>query len=180
MSFHSNRLALVFAGLVVILAVAILSNRSVPVPIANAIQMRFLGYTNPPSNFGRFAVFSASNLAGYRIAWRGDWVEVEGSPERKAKIINPNLPGYKMNPLLGAGESVKLAVGQPFYAPETGSWRYGTSFSRCSFRERWWLFARQHKLPLTLKLGPIVLVDVQHPQRATNVVTISSQWLTNW
>ena len=128
MSFHSNRLALVFAGLVVILSVAILSNRSAPVPIANAIQMRFLGYTNPPSNFGHFAVFSASNLAGYCIAWRGDWVEVEGSHEQKAKIINPNLPGYKMNPLLGAGESVKLAVGQPFYAPETGSWRYCTSF----------------------------------------------------
>lgn len=177
MSAHSKRRGLVLAGLAVILVVAILSTRSVPLATANAIEMTFVGYTNPPSNFGRFAVLSVSNRAGYRIVWRGDWVEVQGSSEHRAKVVNPNLPGYKRNPVLNAGESIKLAVGQPFYAPETGSWRFCMSFSRYSFRERWLNFSFRHKLPF--KLGPIVLVDDQRILSPTNRVTVSTEWLTN-
>ncbi len=157
--------------------VVILSTRSQPPATISAIGMTFVGYTNAPNNNGRFAMFSVSNHAGHSIRWWGDWVEVEGSSEHKARIVNPSLPGFTKNPVLKAGASLRLAVGDPFSGPETGRWRFIMSFSRYSLRERWLDFSFRHRLPL--KIGPIVLVDDQRILNPTNHVTVSSKWLTN-
>jgi hypothetical protein len=80
------------AAIVVIVVVAILMTRRHPPATTSAIKMSFAGYTNAPNNTTRFALFSLSNLAGYDIRWRGDWVEVEGSSEKRARVVNPALP----------------------------------------------------------------------------------------
>lgn len=70
--------------LIVILVAVILAGRSKPSATASAIELTFVGYTNLPDNSLRFAIFSVSNQTAYAVRWRGDWVEVEGSPYRKA------------------------------------------------------------------------------------------------
>ena len=164
------------ATLVVILAVVIFSIRSDPSATSSAIEMKFVGYTNLPGNDLRFALFSVSNQTAYAIRWRGDWVEVEGSQNHKGRTVNSSLPGYTYKPVLKAGASLEFAVGEPFYASETGRWRFSMSFSRYSVRERWFDFSSRHKLPL--KLGPVVLVDSQRILSPSNQVTVSTAWLT--
>jgi hypothetical protein len=165
------------AVFVAILVGAILITKRHPPATASGIEMLLVGYTNAPSNNGHFALFCITNHAGYSVRWWGDWVEVEGSSERKAKIVNPALPGFTRAPVLKAGESLKLAVGDPFTGPETGRWRFSMSCSRYSIRVRWLDFSFHHRLPM--KLGPIVLVDDQRILNPTNHVTVSSQWLTH-
>jgi hypothetical protein len=117
---------------------------------ANAVAMTFVGYTNPPGNRLRFALFSVSNQAPYKVRWRGNWVEVEGNPSYWARTVNPSLPGYTFASVLKVGESLRLAVGEPSNASETGRWRLAMSFSRYTWRERWFDFSLRHKLPLRL------------------------------
>jgi hypothetical protein len=126
---------------------------------ANAVAMTFVGYTNPPGSRLRFALFSVSNQAPYAIRWRGNWVEVEGNPSHWARTVNPSLPGYTFANVLKVGESLRLAVGEPSNASETGRWRLAMSFSRYTWRERWLDLSLRHNLPL--ELGPIVLVDAR-------------------
>jgi hypothetical protein len=164
------------AALAVILTVAIFSIRSQSSATSNAIAMTFVQYTNLPGNDLRFALFSVSNQAAYAIHWRGDWVEVEGSQNHKGRTVNSSLPGYTYEPVLKAGACLEFAVGEPFYALETGRWRFSMSFSRYSVRERWFDFSIRHKLPL--KLGPLVLVDSQRILSPSNQVTVSTAWLT--
>ena len=164
------------AALVVVFAVVIFSIRSHPSATSSAIEMTFVGYTNLPGNDLRFALFSVSNQAAYAIRWRGDWVEVEGSQNHKGRTVNSSLPGYTYEPVLKAGASLEFAVGEPFYAFETGRWRFSMSFSRYSVRERWFDFSSRHKLPL--KLGPLVLVDSQRILSPSNRIIVSTAWLT--
>ncbi len=142
---------------------------------ANAVAMTFVGYTNPPGNRLRFALFSVSNQAPYTVRWRGNWVEVEGNPSRWARTVNPSLPGYSFPNVLKVGESLRLAVGEPTDASETQGWRYAMSFARYTWRERWLDLSFRHKLPL--KLGPIVMVDAQRVLNPSNNVTVTSAWL---
>ena len=158
-----------------LLAVVFLAIRR-PRATGSAIAMKVVGYTNLPNNDLRFALFSISNQAKYPIRWRGGWVEVEGSQDHKARIVNPGLPGYTYNPMLKIGEELQLAVGEPFYGGESGRWRVSMSFTRYSVQERWVDFSRRHKLPL--KIGPIVLVDSQRLSSPSNRVTVSTEWLT--
>ena len=164
------------AVLVIVLAVVIFSIGSHPSATSSAIEMTFVGYTNLPGNDLRFALFSVSNQAAYAIRWRGDWVEVEGSQDHKGRVVNSSLPGYTYEPVLKAGASLDFAVGEPFYAFETGRWRFSMSFSRYSVPERWFDLSLRHKLPL--KLGPLVLVDSQRILSPSNRVTVSTAWLT--
>jgi len=164
------------AALVLVLAVVFFNIRRHPPAASNAIEMTFVGYTNLPGNDLRFALFSVSNQAAYAVRWRGDWVEVEGSQNHKGRTVNSSLPGYTYEPVLKAGASLEFAAGEPFYASETGRWRFAMSFSRYSVRERWFDFSFRHKLPL--KLGPLVLVDSQRILSPSNRVTVSTAWLT--
>ena len=147
-----------------------------PSPTANAVAMTFVGYTNPPGNRLRFALFAVSNQAPYTVRWRGNWVEVGGNPNHLARTVNPSLPGYNFASVLKVGESLRLAVGEPSNASETGRWRLAMSFSRYTWRERWFDFSFRHKLPL--RLGPIVLADPQRILNPSNSVTVTTAWLT--
>jgi hypothetical protein len=164
-------------ALVAIVAIIIIwSMRTEPLATSNAVTITAVGYTNPPGDSLRFALFSISNQTPYSIRWHGDWVEVEGRADHKGRTINPNLPGYTYGPVLKKGEALTLAVGEPFYSSEVGRWRLAMSFSRYTTREWWYFFAPRHKLPL--QLGPLVLVDGQRVLDPSNHVTTSSSWLT--
>jgi hypothetical protein len=137
--YKRRGLILVLMALLALLGLAL---RRPPPATASAIVMRFVGYTNVPNNDLRFALFSISNQAFYAIHWRGDWVEVEGHPEQKGRTINRSLPGYTYAPVLKSGESLMVAVGEPFDATESGRWRFSTTFSRYTVEERWFEICR--------------------------------------
>ncbi len=162
--------------LVAVLLVVFLSLRGHPRATASAVAMTFVGYTNPPGSDLRFALFSVSNQAPYAVRWRGSWVEVEGSPYHKAGTINPSLPGFTREPALKAGGSLSLAIGEPFYASESGRWRFAMSFVIYTWRERWFDFSARHKLPL--RLGSLVIVDAQRMLSPSNNATVTTAWLT--
>src|SRR5436190_13699930 len=105
MSVRYKRCALLCALSAILLAV-ILSSSNSPAS-ANAVEMTFVGYTNPPGNDLRFALFSVSNRTTYAVRWHGDWVEIEGSQEHVARTVNPGLPGYTYGPVLKSGESLR-------------------------------------------------------------------------
>ncbi len=172
----SKRWGIVFAVITILVAAFLMLSRHTPAT-ANAIEMTFVGYTNAPNNNSRFALFSLSNIAGYDVRCWGDWVEVEGDSNLRAEVVNPALPGFTRGPVLKAGGSLVLAVGVPFYAPETGRWRFSTSFTRYSVGLRWLDFSSRHHLPL--KVGPIAIVDDQRILDKTNQVIVSSIWLTD-
>ena len=163
-------------GLIVILAGALVMMCRPPRATSNAIAMTFIGYTNLPGNQLRFALFSVSNQALHAVRWRGDWVEVEGEQNHRAKTVSSSLPGYTYAPVLKAGGNGEFAVGEPFRATESGRWRFSMSFSRYSPQERWFDFSLRHKLPM--KIGPLVLVDSERILSRSNHVTVSTEWLT--
>ena len=165
------------AAVVAILVIGFLLLRRQSPATAGAVKIAFAGYTNAPNSPRLFALFEVSNHASYDIRWWGDWVEVEGSSEQKARVVNFALPGVIGDPVLKAGDSFMIAVGVPFHPPETGQWRFAMSFSRYLAAERYLDFSRRHKWPL--RLGPIVLVDDQRILNPTNHVTASSDWLAN-
>ena len=175
MRFHSKRWAWIFV-LMSLLAFLFLASRQPAPTAASAIAMNFIGYTNLPNNDRRFALFSVSNQANYAICWRGDRVEVEGSPNHQGRTINPNLPGWRYAPVLRPGESVEFAMGEPFYDSEHGRWRFSMSFARYSLQARWLDYAWSHKVPS--KIGPLVLVESQRLLNPSNHVTASTEWLT--
>jgi len=140
---------------------------------ASAVAMTFVGYTNPPVGHTRFALFSLSNQAPYAVRWRGSWTELEGNPNHMARVTNRSLP-CSYEPVLKAGASLTLAVGEPVDASETRRWRFAMLFSRYRWRERWLDFSFRHKLPL--RLGKIMLVDAQRVLSPTNCVTVTTAW----
>jgi hypothetical protein len=174
MSTRCKRCALLSA-LVAIVLVVILSSRSNSPTTASAVEMTFVGYTNPPGNGMRFALFSVSNRSTYAVRWRGDWVEVEGSQEHRAQTVNPSLPGYPgtYGPVLKGGASLTLAVGEP---SDNKRLRYTKLWSRYSWQERWFDFSFRHRW-LPVKLGPVTLVDTDHILSRSNFVTVSTAWL---
>ncbi len=163
-----------FVAAIVVIALLVFRIASGFAPVQNP-EVKLVGYTNAPNNNSRFALFSVSNTSGRGIRWWGDWVEVEGSSEKRAKVVNRSLPGYSKTPVLNAHGTLTLAVGPPFRAPETGRWRFCMSFTRYSLRERWLDFSFRHKLPL--KFGRIQLVDDQRILSSTNHLIITSEWL---
>ena len=169
MSVRYKRCALLSALIAVLLIVILSRSKSTT---AGAIEMTFIGYTNLPGHVARFALFSVSNRATCAVRWRGDWVEVEGSQERKARTVNPGLPGYTYDPVLKSGGSLRLAVGEP---SENGRWRFKMSWSRYSWQERWLNSSYRHGLPL--KLGPVALIDSERISSPSNRVTASTAWL---
>jgi hypothetical protein len=129
MSARYKRCALLCV-LIAILLVVILSNRK-PSATVSAIGMAFVGYTNLPGDPTRFALFCVSNKTTHAVKWRGDWIEVEGSQERKARTVNPSLPGYTYGPpVFKGGGSLMLAVGEP---SDNKRWRFIMSWSRYSW-----------------------------------------------
>ncbi|HXJ56187.1 MAG TPA: hypothetical protein VNU68_05935 [Verrucomicrobiae bacterium] len=168
MAKHYRRWGLVGA-FVVILAVLLFKGIGKNAARPDDIAIRFVGYTNQPGNYLRFALLSVANNSAYTIRWHGDWVEIEGSPDRKGRTVNASLPGYTYGPLLKAGQTLTLAVGEP---SEAGRWRLDMSFSRYTWRKRWLDFSFRHKLSLGLRL-----VDSQQLLDPTNHVTASSGWL---
>jgi hypothetical protein len=159
----------------VILVVLTFSRRSNPTATAGAIAIAFGGYTNSPTG-RRFALFTVSNRAGYATRWRGDWVEIEGSQNHQGRITNPSLPGSTYGPVLRAGASLTLAVGEPNDVSETVPWRFAMSFSRYTVQERWLEFSFRHKLPLGI--GSFVIVDSQQILSPSNRITVTTDWVT--
>ena len=170
-----KRLTLV-AVLTVVLLVAFLMLSGNTRAKTSAVAITFVGYTNPPGDHLRFALFSVSNRAPYAVKWRGGWVEVEGNPEHKTETINPNLPGFTRPPILKAGGSLTMAIGEPFYQSDSGRWRFAMWYVPNNWRERWFDFSSRHNLPLGF--GPIVFVDAQRMLNPTNFITVTTAWLT--
>jgi hypothetical protein len=172
-----RKLWLVLAGsfLALLLTLSVGLNGTSP-PVLNPVTISFMGYTNPPANGTRFALFCVSNAAPSGIRWRGDWVEVEGNADHLARTVNHSLPGFAYAVVLGSGESLTMAVGTPGNPAESGRWKYVMLFSRHDFRERWFDFSLRHNLPL--KIGPLLLVDGRRILNASNQVMVSSEWLT--
>ena len=104
-----------------------------------------------------------------------DWIEVEGSPYHKARTVNPALPGFRYDPVLRPRASMTMAVGEPLDASEGHRWRLVMTFTRYTWRERWFDFTFQHNLPL--KLGPLVLADPQIILSPSNHLAVSTEWL---
>ena len=142
---------------------------------ANAVAMTLVGYTNPPLGRGRFALLSVSNPTPYTVRLRDSWVELEGSPNHWARSVNPGLAACSLPRGLKLGESATVAVGEPTDASETQRWRFAMLFSRYNWRQRWFDFLVQHKLPLTL--GRVRLVDFQRIFSPSNSVTVTTGWL---
>jgi hypothetical protein len=175
MSTRCKRCVLLSA-LVAMVLVVILSSRSNSPATASAVEMTFVGYTNPPGNGLRFALFSVSNRTTRAIRWRDSgWVEIEGSQEHKGVTVNPSLPGYpgSYGPVLKGGASLTLAVGEP---SDNKRWRFAMSLSRYSWEERWFDFSFRHRW-LPVKLGPVTLVDTDRILSRSNFVTVSTAWL---
>jgi hypothetical protein len=166
-------LVISFMALLLIISVAPDSTTST---VSNAVTISFVGYTNPPGNVTRFALFWVSNAATCSIHWRNNWVEVEGHPDHMARTVNRTLPGYTYDAVLRSGRSMPMAVAEPFDSTESGRWKFVMMYSPYRIQE-WWLdLSFQHNLPL--KLGPLVLVDSQRVLNPSNFVTINSEWLT--
>jgi hypothetical protein len=171
---------LLLLALMAVILVALLNLVNRPPATVSAIAITFLGYTNPPGNDTRFALFSVSNQASYTVRWYSDSVEIEGDPSYKAPTVNPNLPGYTRGSVLKAGRSMLMAVGEPYGQPgipETARWRFAMSFSRYTWRV-WWV-DQSFGSRLPLKVGPFWPVDAQRVFNPTNHVTATTAWLTN-
>jgi len=165
---------LVLAVLIGAWILIVLSQYRTPRP-GKAVIISFVGYTNAANTSRRFALFSASNQAPYSIVWRGNWVEVEGSPEHKGRTINPTLPGYRLEPILKGGHSLMMAVGEPLDSPQRDRWRFAMAFSRYKFEERLLDLSSGHKFltKLVWRLG----VDSQRILSPSNQVLVSTSWL---
>jgi hypothetical protein len=163
----------VLLGLLALLACVLFAVRTPPLATSRALALKLVGYTNLPGDDLRFALFSVSNQAPYAIRWWGDWVEVEGIEYRKGRIVNTNLPGWTYDPVLRAGESMQLAIGEPL---ESARWRFTMTYSRYSVQERLFDLSWRYRLPL--QIGPLVLVDGQRILNRTNHVVVSTEWLT--
>ncbi len=168
-----NRYLILFAALLAISLWTILSRKPTAAP--EAVSVTVVGYTNPPGNALRFALISLSNQAPFSIRWHGDWVEVEGVPDHKARTINSRLPGFRYEPVLRPGESLKMAVGEPSDAAEGARWRFVMAFSRYTWRERWLDFSFRHRVPS--KVGAFVLADSQRLLNPSNRLAASTAWL---
>ena len=140
----------------------------------DALTTTFVGYTNTAGSSLRFALFCASNSASHSIRWRGFWVEIEGSPNHKAPIMNPSLPGFSYAPVLKARQTLQFAIGEPA-ADEPGRWRFVTSFSRYTLGARWLDFSYRYKLPWWV--NRIVPVDQQRILNPSNNVESATVWL---
>jgi hypothetical protein len=170
----------VIAALVAVILIALLTLSSRPPATVSAIATAFLGYTNAPDSTTRFALFSVSNQAPYTVRWYGDSVEVEGVPSyHTGPTVHPNLPGFTRPPVLKAGRSIMMAVGEPYSqpaVPDTDRWRFAMSFSRYTWRAWWVDQAFRGRLPLGV--GPVVLVDARRILNPTNHVIVTTAWLT--
>jgi hypothetical protein len=157
-------------ALVAIILIALVTLRSRPPAIANAITITFLGYTNAPGGNWRFALFSISNQAPYTVRGYEDWVEVDGLPDYKGPATHP---GPMRQPELKAHRSMLMAIGEPYGQPEIpegGRWRFAMAFARYTWRT-WWLDeAFRGRLPLRVDAGRVL--------NATNRVTVTTAWLT--
>ena len=135
------------------------------------LALSFAGYTNLPNNPTRFALFSMHNQESLPFRWRGNWVEVEGSPCNKAPVINPSLPSFSA-PVLNRGHELTVAIGEPL---EESRWRFVVLWSRYGLKERALDFAMKHRLPAGL--GRLSIIDAQQILNPTNFITNSSIWL---
>jgi hypothetical protein len=160
-----------------IVLIAIVASRLRPeTPTADAVAILFMGYSNPPASDRKFGFFVVTNRAGYDVRWHGDGVEIEGRQGLQGRIVNRTLPGGTYTPVLKSGESFVLNIGEPFYADETGRWRFTTTFTRYDYRERWHDLAMKGKAPT--HIGRIVLLDSQKILNPSNYTRVSSDWMT--
>jgi hypothetical protein len=142
------------------------------VPASEAVEIRAVGRTNAPGSDRPFTLFAVKNRAEYDIRWRGDWVEVEGDQNQRARLMNLNLPGAKYAPLLKSGEGFLIAVGDPL---EEARWRLTMSFVRYGFKEKWIDFSVKHQLPL--RIGRLVLASPEDSMNPSNRVMASTAWI---
>jgi hypothetical protein len=144
--------------------------------VTDAVSINLLSSTNIPGSDRKFMLFSIINRAEYSIRWHGDWVEVEGKPQRQGRIFNNLLPGKTYAPVLKPGQSFVLNIGEPFYGFETGRWRFVTSFTRYDFPERWHDLAMKGKAPN--HIGRFVFVDSPKILDPTNHTQVSTPWFS--
>ena len=167
-----NRLLILLLLLIplIVLLVSLLNRQ---VSNSRSVSLSFIGFTNLPGNTTRFALFSISNQAPATIRLRDNWVEIEGSPDHHAEIINPKLP-CRITPTLESGNSLTIAVGDP---DEGNRWRLVMMRSRhYGWKERWLDLALDRNWPIGI--GRFSLIDSQQILDQTNFVTDSSIWIS--
>src|SRR5215472_9930911 len=132
MRTRHKRWALLAMVVCLVAVLTLWSTRREQPNLASAIAVRFIGYTNAPNTNLRFALLSISNQAGYVVALRNEWVEVQGSAEQHARVLNTDLP-WKLERIINGRRAVMLAVGEPSMDSEATPWRFAVSFSQYTF-----------------------------------------------
>jgi hypothetical protein len=167
---------LVLILLISALAALFLTKKPKPTPANDAVAINFMSFTNPASSQRRFYQFSVTNMAEYAVRWHGDWIEIKGNSNFQGRIINSTLPGQTYLPVLKAGESFILNIGEPFYSHEFGLWRFTMSFAPYDLDERWHDLSIDGKVPRPIaKLAPSNSAKILNP---TNHIRVSSAWIT--
>ncbi|HEV7923800.1 MAG TPA: hypothetical protein VGR14_00485 [Verrucomicrobiae bacterium] len=144
-------------------------------PIAKAVTISFIGFTNFPSNIDRFARFTISNAAAYDVVLRGFGSEVEGGQHRMAPIVDLRMPECHFVPVLKGRDAVTYAIGEPSDETASAPWRFDLMFAHYDMSARW--FDVVWRRPWLQRLGAMRLVKTEGMFDPTNCTTISSPWL---
>jgi hypothetical protein len=167
-------IVLVVSLALVVVVMLLVSLRSDP-PQGAPVVISLLGYTNGIGTDRPFALFMNSNQWSQPIRWSGDWAEVEGMADFRARITNPSLPANFPGPALKGGESFVWAVGQPDVEAHN-RWRLTLQYRKHTLKSRWLDWSRRNpRVPITV--GPLVLADPQKILGATNQQRSSSEWV---
>jgi hypothetical protein len=170
-----SRTGIVLAALALVVFVLLLVTLRSDPPQGAPVVISLLGYTNGIGTDRPFALFMISNQWSRPIRWSGDWAEVEGMADFRARIINPSLPANYPGLALKGGDSFVWAVGQPDVEPHN-RWRLTLQYRKHTLKSRWFDWARRNpRVPI--KIGPLVLVDPQKILGATNQQRSSSEWV---
>jgi hypothetical protein len=166
------------AAVAILVAVVfvLLAVRNAPQPpIAKAVTISFVGFTNFPSNNWRYARFAVSNEAAYDVRLRGFGSEIEGNRNGLAPVVDIRMPECHFVPVLKGRAAVTYAIGEPSDEPASAPWRFNLTFAHYDVSARWFDVVFQR--PWLQRLGAMRLVKTEAMFDPTNSTTISSPWL---
>jgi hypothetical protein len=170
-----RRTGIVLAALALVVVILLLVTLRDDPPQGAPVVISLLGFTNGIGSDRPFALFMISNQWSRPIRWSGDWAEVEGMADFRARTTNPSLPANYPSLALKGGDSFVWAVGQPNLEPHN-RWRLTLQYRKHTLKSRWFDWSmRNPRVPM--KVGPLVLVDPQKVLGATNQQRSSSEWV---
>jgi hypothetical protein len=144
-------------------------------PIATAVTISFLGFTNFPSNNWLYARFAVSNQAAYAVRLHGIRSEVQGNQNGLAPIVDTRMPECHFVPVLNARNTTTYAIGQPSDEPASALWRFDLALSQYTISEKWFDFVWRHDW--LQRFGALHLINSQRILDPTNHTTVTSPWL---